>query len=139
ILGCAFHNYDCRKGRRRAAQISASRRPVYAHFDGGGAGTWITAPNSRSTPAACQHDGQDDTQRRRIYKMLQHGSPPVMQSTSILVPREKNLPIDVVNYGRAAPLNTLIWRPNMTDATVPLRKIDHVRFFVGNARQSAYF
>src|SRR3982751_2665439 len=26
----------------------------------------------------------------------------------------------------------------MTDPT-PLRKIDHVRFFVGNARQSAYF
>ena len=22
---------------------------------------------------------------------------------------------------------------------IPLRKIDHVRFFVGNARQSAYF
>ena len=27
----------------------------------------------------------------------------------------------------------------MTHATVPLRRIDHVRFFVGNARQSAYF
>jgi 4-hydroxyphenylpyruvate dioxygenase len=25
----------------------------------------------------------------------------------------------------------------MTD--IPLRKIDHVRFFVGNARQSAFF
>ena len=27
----------------------------------------------------------------------------------------------------------------MTDHDIPLRKIDHVRFFVGNARQSAYF
>src|SRR6267143_1108051 len=27
----------------------------------------------------------------------------------------------------------------MNSATVPLRRIDHVRFFVGNARQSAYF
>ncbi len=27
----------------------------------------------------------------------------------------------------------------MADYAVPLRKIDHVRFFVGNARQSAYF
>src|SRR5450755_2462861 len=27
----------------------------------------------------------------------------------------------------------------MTQDTLPLRRIDHVRFFVGNARQSAYF
>src|SRR4026209_3031560 len=27
----------------------------------------------------------------------------------------------------------------MADNAVPLRRIDHVRFFVGNARQSAYF
>src|SRR5436190_7593905 len=27
----------------------------------------------------------------------------------------------------------------MAEAMVPLRRIDHVRFFVGNARQSAYF
>src|SRR5881296_3922799 len=27
----------------------------------------------------------------------------------------------------------------MTKDTLPLRRIDHVRFFVGNARQSAYF
>ena len=27
----------------------------------------------------------------------------------------------------------------MSEAAVPLRRIDHVRFFVGNARQSAYF
>ena len=27
----------------------------------------------------------------------------------------------------------------MTRDDIPLRKIDHVRFFVGNARQSAYF
>src|SRR5216684_5244194 len=30
-------------------------------------------------------------------------------------------------------------RPSMTKDTLPLRRIDHVRFFVGNARQSAYF
>src|SRR6476661_3370463 len=28
---------------------------------------------------------------------------------------------------------------HMADSAVPLRRIDHVRFFVGNARQSAYF
>ena len=27
----------------------------------------------------------------------------------------------------------------MTNNDIPLRRIDHVRFFVGNARQSAYF
>src|SRR3954464_9065898 len=27
----------------------------------------------------------------------------------------------------------------MSTDTLPLRRIDHVRFFVGNARQSAYF
>src|SRR5438046_10563745 len=27
----------------------------------------------------------------------------------------------------------------MSQADIPLRRIDHVRFFVGNARQSAYF
>src|SRR3954468_5711583 len=27
----------------------------------------------------------------------------------------------------------------MSKDTLPLRRIDHVRFFVGNARQSAYF
>src|SRR5450755_2647285 len=27
----------------------------------------------------------------------------------------------------------------MTHSDIPLRRIDHVRFFVGNARQSAYF
>ena len=27
----------------------------------------------------------------------------------------------------------------MSKQDIPLRKIDHVRFFVGNARQSAYF
>ena len=27
----------------------------------------------------------------------------------------------------------------MADTDIPLRKIDHVRFFVGNARQSAFF
>ncbi len=27
----------------------------------------------------------------------------------------------------------------MAEGVVPLRRIDHVRFFVGNARQSAYF
>src|SRR5579863_3041355 len=27
----------------------------------------------------------------------------------------------------------------MTPSDIPLRRIDHVRFFVGNARQSAYF
>lgn len=26
-----------------------------------------------------------------------------------------------------------------TKDTLPLRRIDHLRFFVGNARQSAYF
>src|SRR6185436_16003954 len=33
------------------------------------------------------------------------------------------------------------WMENktMTKDTLPLRRIDHVRFFVGNARQSAYF
>src|SRR5882757_8955752 len=27
----------------------------------------------------------------------------------------------------------------MTQTDIPLRKVDHIRFFVGNARQSAYF
>src|SRR6516225_4819807 len=29
--------------------------------------------------------------------------------------------------------------PPMSSPDIPLRRIDHVRFFVGNARQSAYF
>src|SRR5262245_37593084 len=51
----------------------------------------------------------------------------------------KNLPSNVVNYGPVVQVNTLTRRLIMTNATVPLRRIDHVRFFVGNARQSAYF
>src|SRR6516162_10151269 len=31
------------------------------------------------------------------------------------------------------------WRTSMAVDSFPLRRIDHVRFFVGNARQSAYF
>src|SRR5258706_441657 len=30
-------------------------------------------------------------------------------------------------------------RIDMIEDTLPLRRIDHIRFFVGNARQSAYF
>src|SRR6516162_2015010 len=35
-------------------------------------------------------------------------------------------------------METKTMRP-MTKDTLPLRRIDHLRFFVGNARQSAYF
>src|SRR5436305_1824724 len=33
----------------------------------------------------------------------------------------------------------LCWGCRMTADVLPLRRVDHVRYFVGNARQSAYF
>src|SRR5215469_14358330 len=48
---------------------------------------------------------------------------------------------------KPAGLVRQVWKPAatrgenrfMSDFDIPLRGIDHVRFFVGNARQSAYF